>query len=115
MSNRYNQSKTAILDASGKEWTVETWHSLPIPDGIDYHLGNIVKYGPLGECNYWLAHPPLPDLPKPKSQDELDEWSAKHFMESYDISKNATAGQDAFEAFLAGVAYARKTSQPTTR
>lgn len=81
--NRYNADQTAIIDSTGKEWPVDTWHPLPLPEGITScpDQGHSIlyrsqKYRPTqyvyDGSTHWLARKPLPELPKPKTQEELD-------------------------------------------
>lgn len=94
----YTKDGTAVIDAQGKEWPVNTWHAAgPLngtPPGIEPldHYGNYsgeVAYKATDEnrSGFWLVRPPLPELPREKTQEEIDyaelhkawnRWAATH-------------------------------------
>lgn len=96
--NKYNETGTHIIDATGKEWPCNVAHPLPLPKGIkDDGCNRIAEilfglpgssqwYGwdQSSDVNCWLARhplPPVPPVPKPKTQEELDMEAAKKLIE----------------------------------
>jgi len=122
--NKYTEDGNHIIDASGKLWAVETPHPLPLPEGIDVGFDrNRLAQVVMGPCSFaewvarpynvktishWLARRPLPPVPKPKTQEELDKEAAEAYATDNGLSVNLVYPEK-FYAFLAGIAYARIT------
>lgn len=130
--NNYSPCGNFIIDATGNQWPVETPHPLPLPDGIDQEdyvrLGaaySTILVGPdsCGEWNptrlpwststpptHWLARRPLPPVPRPKTQAELDQEAYNVFIMGWNtppVNYNL-----AHESFLAALAYERNRIKP---
>lgn len=115
--NTYSKCGNYIIDATGKEWPVETPHPIPLPDGItDFAHGNAqypailfsadgkwIGYEGIGS-RFWLARRPLPEVPKVKAQEELDEEWIKSEVERF----WAPGGPGLMICLRAAIAYARK-------
>lgn len=116
--NRYTPDGSAIIDATGKEWPVETPHLVPLPEGItDFAHGNAqypailfsadgkwIGYKGIGS-RFWLARRPLPEVPRVKTQEELDE---EEFQAYWGRTPLYGAKEGERNAFMAAIAYARK-------
>jgi len=93
MANNYTSDGKFIIDASGKQWPVDVAHLMPLPNGLQFHTiagggYSLLFAGPDGEWSceqydtdtHWLARAPLPPVPKPKTQAELDEEAYHAYM-----------------------------------
>lgn len=87
---------------------MEMWHLMPVPDGIEL-TDHQIAYHPkwIFSTDYpelWLIRRPLPPVPKPKSQRELDVEAFLDFRKDF---PNVPLANDFI--FFAGAIYARRT------
>lgn len=128
-----DENGTYIVDLSGKKYRCNTAHTGSVPDGIvsEYRQGYCqilvsglsrerewCDYTGNEERNFWLARAPLPEVPRPKTQADLDldAFKAAFPGVSFEQEKDAW-GRDVFkhphvrstwEGFVAALEYARK-------
>jgi hypothetical protein len=111
-----DENGTYIVDRSGKKYRCNVAHPLPLPEGwspcgYDEAMLVSVVYGPgkdgqwssvqFGMATHWLARAPLPEVPRPKTQAELDREAYMKFI--------ATKVPDtAWGCWQAACEYARK-------
>lgn len=85
--------KCYIIDALGMNHEVNTWHRLPMPEGIERGIGEIVLgCKGFGDHTHWLARAPLPPFPQPKSQAQIDDDGFQDWREKENARYTAAAG-----------------------
>jgi len=119
--NIYTPDGNFIVDASGNKYAVEKPYPLPLPAGIQTHhlapmgasgsgfsivFGGENLWGNQQEGDtHWLARRPLPPIPKPKTQRELDLEALAHFEAT---TPTTESGYSRSQIWCAAIAYARK-------
>lgn len=134
MPNTYttDENGTYIVDLSGKKYRCNVAHPLPLPEGIGQVfnaecVGELFFFGtpnyPWSDrCSerdtYWLARTPFPEVPRPKTQDQIDaeacvsDRAKRDKTEGVDYRPESVrhlVPESAFvDGFFAALAYARQ-------
>lgn len=98
--NRFTPDNQFVLDAIGKPWPINQWHSMPKPEGIEFSLGTM-------QGLHWLVQAPLPPAPmeKPKSQFEIDREAFVLWHGGFGPCGHE---ESCWESFRKGARYARQ-------
>lgn len=117
----YNATGDKVVDSTGKEWECETVYEGKIPN--DWNESRDVwavyfyeegRWGAryTGGYTHWLVRRRLPDPPKPKTQEELDEEAENRALVNFMRVNQRDLSEEErylfFQGHKDGVAYARK-------
>lgn len=125
MSNTYTPDGQFVIDAMGERWAVNAWHAAGPLNGTPAGISALDENGNWsGEIafkatdenrtGWWLARPPLPPIPLPKTQEQLDEEALWKWVdtEAFEVDRTGLQWLYTKAAFEAGIEHARKGLQP---
>lgn len=111
----FSPDGTLVTDATGKQWKTGEWHPCsvihPLPSFAIVAIHDLEVHRENGWARYWLVRAPrrpLPPIPKPKTQEELDEEAhTKAWIKANYPIGDKIAGAAFNEGFFAGITHAR--------
>lgn len=106
--NRFTPDNQSVLDATDNPWPVNTWHPIPIPEGIEISA----TYPRSLAAGFWLVQTPLPPVPAlTKTQLEIDAEAMRAWMA--DAERNVgVGGVSIFSIWISACRYARQQMAP---
>lgn len=115
--NKLDESKTNVIDSSGKLWKLDVPHPMPLPDEefmkansdmLQFYDGVAKQWSWCARrtkpmSTHWIMRAQPPEPPSPKTQEEMDEEEFVRMAWTFNQE-----GYSSRQIWHAGVAHGRK-------